>query len=282
MGEQSIEEMNRMLYGVMDTQGGVSNYSYRWRRPLNSEFTLFSQIQNYDRNLSFNLIKMVGEFGKCFVTLGGLYLFSLTLLLLRVNVFGATQEMNYGLEMQRFACLTTDGVWRLWFGNVADIGNCADIVCSKDFACRFHLLLCGQYGKKQRHKYQGHSKSLVSVQYRIKLSISPVEAIWGHPEEPMPDYYADYDYWNTWVQDETTDEEDEDEVMTTKDEVMTTKDDDLLFYQDTIPVDKFVPFGKAMGSKRIEKSPTIPVAVLGLCKTFDMGWKLKKVEKEAS
>ncbi|GKA25511.1 hypothetical protein Tco_0711620 [Tanacetum coccineum] len=47
------------------------------------------------------------------------------------------------------------------------------------------------------------------------------------------EYYADYDYWNTWVQDESTDEEDEDEVMT-------TKDDDLLFYQDTFPVDKFV------------------------------------------
>ncbi|GJZ91171.1 hypothetical protein Tco_0663098 [Tanacetum coccineum] len=61
------------------------------------------------------------------------------------------------------------------------------------------------------------------------------------------EYYVDYDYWNTWVQDESTDEEDEDEVMTTKDEVMTTKDDDLLFYQDTFPVDKFVPFGKAMG-----------------------------------
>ncbi|GJW68011.1 hypothetical protein Tco_0545500 [Tanacetum coccineum] len=71
------------------------------------------------------------------------------------------------------------------------------------------------------------------------------------------EYYADYDYWNTWVQDEIydefpaeTDEEDEDEVMT-------TKDDDLLFYQDTFPVDKFVPYGKAMGSKRIEKSRTI-------------------------
>ncbi|GJU40583.1 hypothetical protein Tco_1193540 [Tanacetum coccineum] len=73
------------------------------------------------------------------------------------------------------------------------------------------------------------------------------------------EYYVDYDYWNTWVQDESTDEEDEDEVMTTKDEVMTTKDDDLLFYQDTFPVDKFVPFGKAMGSKRIEKKLQLPV-----------------------
>ncbi|GJW41158.1 hypothetical protein Tco_0067003 [Tanacetum coccineum] len=92
--------------------------------------------------------------------------------------------------------------------------------------------------------------------------------------------YADYDYWNTWVQDETTDEEDEDEVMTTKDEVMTTKDDDLLFYQDTFPVDKFVPFGKAMGSKRIEKSPTIPVAVLGLCNTLTWVEIEKKLRKK--
>ncbi|GJV38732.1 hypothetical protein Tco_1411209 [Tanacetum coccineum] len=71
----------------------------------------------------------------------------------------------------------------------------------------------------------------------------------------------------------STDEEDEDEVMT-------TKDDDLLFYQDTFPVDKFVPFGKAMGSKRIEKSPTIPVAVLGLCNTLTWVEIEKKLRKK--
>ncbi|GJZ09451.1 hypothetical protein Tco_0543734 [Tanacetum coccineum] len=94
------------------------------------------------------------------------------------------------------------------------------------------------------------------------------------------EYYADYDYWNTWVQDEIydefpaeTDEEDEDEVMT-------TKDDDLLFYQDTFPVDKFVPYGKAMGSKRIEKSPTIPGAVLGLCNTLTWVEIEKKLRKK--
>ncbi|GJY00963.1 hypothetical protein Tco_0359115 [Tanacetum coccineum] len=101
-----------------------------------------------------------------------------------------------------------------------------------------------------------------------------------HPElirmygyQSTDEYYADYDYWNTWVQDESTDEEDEDEVMT-------TKDDDLLFYQDTFPVDKFVPFGKAMGSKRIEKSPTIPVAVLGLCNTLTWVEIEKKLRKK--
>ncbi|GJV89340.1 hypothetical protein Tco_1533278 [Tanacetum coccineum] len=57
-----------------------------------------------------------------------------------------------------------------------------------------------------------------------------------------------------------------------EEESMTTKDDDLLFYQDTFPVDKFVPYGKAMGSTRIEKSPTIPRSGgLGLCNTLDMG-----------
>ncbi|GJX45121.1 hypothetical protein Tco_0261797 [Tanacetum coccineum] len=65
-----------------------------------------------------------------------------------------------------------------------------------------------------------------------------------------------------------------------EDEVMTTKDDDLLFYQDTFPVDKFVPFGKAMGSKRIEKSPTIPVAVLGLCNTLTWVEIEKKLRKK--
>ncbi|GJU04619.1 hypothetical protein Tco_1121049 [Tanacetum coccineum] len=85
--------------------------------------------------------------------------------------------------------------------------------------------------------------------------------------------FTDYDYWNTWVQDESTDEEDEDEVMT-------TKDDDLLFYQDTFPVDKFVPYGKAMGSKRIEKSPTIPGAVLGLCNTLTWVEIEKKLRKK--
>ncbi|GJV21254.1 hypothetical protein Tco_1370274 [Tanacetum coccineum] len=101
-----------------------------------------------------------------------------------------------------------------------------------------------------------------------------------HPElirmygyQSTDEYYADYDYWNTWVQDESTDEEDEDEVMT-------TKDDDLLFYQDTFPVDKFVPFGKAMGSKRFKKSPTIPVAVLGLCNTLTWVEIEKKLRKK--
>ncbi|GJT80323.1 hypothetical protein Tco_1054665 [Tanacetum coccineum] len=65
-----------------------------------------------------------------------------------------------------------------------------------------------------------------------------------------------------------------------EDEVMTTKDDDLLFYQDTFPVDKFVPYGKAMGSKRIEKSPTIPVAVLGLCNTLTWVEIEKKLRKK--
>ncbi|GJS77203.1 hypothetical protein Tco_0727084 [Tanacetum coccineum] len=104
-----------------------------------------------------------------------------------------------------------------------------------------------------------------------------VRAIKG---EYTDEYYADYDYWNTWVQDEIydefpaeTDEEDEDEVMT-------TKDDDLLFYQDTFPVDKFVPYGKAMGSKRIEKSPTIPGAVLGLCNTLTWVEIEKKLRKK--
>ncbi|GJU42504.1 hypothetical protein Tco_1195461 [Tanacetum coccineum] len=92
-------------------------------------------------------------------------------------------------------------------------------------------------------------------------TLPPKHLIRMYGYQSTDEYYADYDYWNTWVQDESTDEEDEDEVMT-------TKDDDLLFYQDTFPVDKFVPFGKAMGSKRIEKSPTIPVAVLGLCNTL--------------
>ncbi|GJU52607.1 hypothetical protein Tco_1226321 [Tanacetum coccineum] len=138
-----------------------------------------------------------------------------------------------------------------------------------------------------------------------KVSVPP----FGSPERPRPDvtlriaesfksrpcnpelirmygyqstheYYADYDYWSTWVQDEIydefpaeTDEEDEDEVMT-------TKDDDLLFYQDTFPVDKFVPYGKAMGSKRIEKSPTIPGAVLGLCNTLTWVEIEKKLRKK--
>ncbi|GJS19326.1 hypothetical protein Tco_0447958 [Tanacetum coccineum] len=46
-----------------------------------------------------------------------------------------------------------------------------------------------------------------------------------HPElirmygyQSTDEYYADYDYWNTWVQDESTDEEDEDEVMTYQNE----------------------------------------------------------------
>ncbi|GKD75958.1 hypothetical protein Tco_1334240 [Tanacetum coccineum] len=83
-------------------------------------------------------------------------------------------------------------------------------------------------------------------------------------------------YYPTTLYDEfpaETDEEDEDEVMT-------TKDDDLLFYQDTFPVDKFVPFGKAMGSKRFKKSPTIPVAVLGLCNTLTWVEIEKKLRKK--
>ncbi|GJY14852.1 hypothetical protein Tco_0385274 [Tanacetum coccineum] len=98
-----------------------------------------------------------------------------------------------------------------------------------------------------------------------------------HPElirmygyQSTDEYYADYDYWNTWVQDESTDEEDEDEVMT-------TKDDDLLFYQDTFPVDKFVPFGKGGGggdfgiNKRIGEKPYNTCSCVGSLQYLDMG-----------
>ncbi|GKD95656.1 hypothetical protein Tco_1379553 [Tanacetum coccineum] len=107
----------------------------------------------------------------------------------------------------------------------------------------------------------------------IKSKFKIYDRILKRQSTSTDEYYADYDYWNTWVQDESTDEEDEDEVMT-------TKDDDLLFYQDTFPVDKFVPYGKAMGSKRIEKSPTIPVAVLGLCNTLTWVEIEKKLRKK--
>ncbi|GJT34978.1 hypothetical protein Tco_0925397 [Tanacetum coccineum] len=125
-------------------------------------------------------------------------------------------------------------------GNVADIGNNPNIIFTLTLAV-FTYFSVDQYGQRQRQS----TRSLVPPPMKIWVHLSTDE------------YYADYDYWNTWVQDESTDEEDEDEVMT-------TKDDDLLFYQDTFPVDKFVPYGKAMGSKRIEKSPNNdPVSVFG-------------------
>ncbi|GKB46307.1 hypothetical protein Tco_0897060 [Tanacetum coccineum] len=127
--------------------------------------------------------------------------------------------------------------------------------------------------------------------WRAQLGVDLLKALKSRALQPRIDkmngyqsktdeYYVDYDYWNTWVQDEIydeflaeTDEEDEDEVMT-------TKDDDLLFYQDTFPVDKFVPYGKAIGSKRIEKNPTIPGAVLGLCNTLTWVKIEKKLRKK--
>ncbi|GJZ03279.1 hypothetical protein Tco_0536554 [Tanacetum coccineum] len=118
------------------------------------------------------------------------------------------------------------------------------VVSNNSFAV-FTYFSVDQYGQRQRQRQRQSTRSLVPPPMKIWVHLSTDE------------YYADYDYWNTWVQDESTDEEDEDEVMT-------TKDDDLLFYQDTFPVDKFVPFGKAMGSKRIEKSPNNdPVSVFG-------------------
>ncbi|GJR53609.1 hypothetical protein Tco_1404130 [Tanacetum coccineum] len=113
----------------------------------------------------------------------------------------------------------------------------------------------------------GSSKSLVppfGSPERPRPDVTPRIAESFKSRPCHPELIRMYGYQN---------EEDEDEVMT-------TKDDDLLFYQDTFPVDKFVPYGKAMGSKRIEKSPTIPVAVLGLCNTLTWVKIKKKLRKK--
>ncbi|GJT57273.1 hypothetical protein Tco_0992327 [Tanacetum coccineum] len=172
-------------------------------------------------------------------------------------------------------------------GNVADIGNNPNIIFTLTLAV-FTYFSVDQYGQRQRQSTRiccnvGSSKSLVppfGSPERPRPDVTPriAESFKSRPCHPelirMYVYQStDYDYWNTWVQDESTDEEDEDEVMT-------TKDDDLLFYQDTFPVDKFVPYGKAMGSKRIEKSPTIPGAVLGLCNTLTWVEIEKKLRKK--
>ncbi|GJZ33961.1 hypothetical protein Tco_0579397 [Tanacetum coccineum] len=50
--------------------------------------------------------------------------------------------------------------------------------------------------------------------------------------------------------------------------------------RDLASVDSLFQIGKAMGSKRIEKSPTIPVAVLGLCNTLTWVEIEKKLRKK--
>ncbi|GJS35007.1 hypothetical protein Tco_0533389 [Tanacetum coccineum] len=173
-------------------------------------------------------------------------------------VYSHTREQSIE-EDEQDACWC-DG-WHKWGGFQQLIRICCNVGSSKS--------LVPPFGSPERPRPDVTPR--IAESFKSRPCHPELIRMYGY--QSTDEYYADYDYWNTWVQDESTDEEDEDEVMT-------TKDDDLLFYQDTFPVDKFVPFGKAMGSKRIEKSPTIPVAVLGLCNTLTWVEIEKKLRKK--
>ncbi|GJU66135.1 hypothetical protein Tco_1252394 [Tanacetum coccineum] len=117
----------------------------------------------------------------------------------------------------------------------ADIGNVADIGKGK--------VPVPPFGSPERPRPDVTPR--IAESFKSRPCHPELIRMYGY--QSTDEYYADYDYWNTWVQDETTDEEDEDE---------------------------------AMGSKRIEKSPTIPVAVLGLCNTLTWVEIEKKLRKK--
>ncbi|GKC82520.1 hypothetical protein Tco_1138237 [Tanacetum coccineum] len=177
-------------------------------------------------------------------------------------VYSLHEENKALKRMNRMPVGVMDGTSGVVSNNsFADIGNVADIGKGK--------VPVPPFGSPERPRPDVTPR--IAESFKSRPCHPELIRMYGY--QSTDEYYADYDYWNTWVQDESTDEEDEDEVMT-------TKDDDLLFYQDTFPVDKFVPYGKAMGSKRIEKSPTIPGVVLGLCNTLTWVEIEKKLRKK--
>ncbi|GJU16578.1 hypothetical protein Tco_1144544 [Tanacetum coccineum] len=118
---------------------------------------------------------------------------------------------------------------------------------------RFYYFSVDRIWPKAKANYQnscnvGSSKSLVppfGSPERPRPDVTPriAESFKSRPCHPelirmygyqsTDEYYADYDYWNTWVQDESTDEEDEDRGH---DHQMI----DLHFIKIHFPVDKFV------------------------------------------